>query len=118
MQTNTSNTQDNEKKKEPLQQVFQGKFMRENASFFDILFYNYAKPLLDSSMTQQIKFEQYGELPDRLKIQYEEEKIESEIQHYIKKDPNDRMAFMKGLVSANKWNLSKFMIVRMVLNVN
>ena len=118
MQTNTSNTQDIEKKKEPLQQVFQGKFMRENASFFDILFYNYAKPLLDSSMTQQIKFEQYGELPDRLKIQYEEEKIESEIKQYIKKNPNDRMAFMKGLVSANKWNLSKFMIVRMVLNVN
>jgi len=51
--------------------------MRENASFLDTLFFSYAKPLLDSSMTQQIRFEQYGELPDRLKIEYEEEKIES-----------------------------------------
>lgn len=53
--------------------------MRENASFFEILFYTYPKPLLDSALTQQIRFEQYGDLPDRLKICYEEEKIEKSI---------------------------------------
>ena len=66
-----------------MRQVFQGKHMREGASFWSKLFYSYAKPLLDSSLTQDIRFEQYGELPDRLKIKHEEEKIESKIQHYI-----------------------------------
>ena len=65
--------------KEEVRQVFQGKYMRENASFFEILFYTYPKPLLDSALTQQIRFEQYGDLPDRLKICYEEEKIEKSI---------------------------------------
>ena len=41
--------------KEDLNQVFQGKFMREGVGFFDTLFFNYAKPLLDSAMTQQIR---------------------------------------------------------------
>ena len=49
--------------------------MREGRSFLDIIFFSYAKPLLDSAMTQQIRFEQYGDLPDRLLIKYEEEKI-------------------------------------------
>lgn len=53
--------------------------MRENRSFFDKLFFNYAKPLLDSSMTQQIRFEQYGDLPERLMIKHEEAKIEASI---------------------------------------
>ena len=43
--------------KEELNQVFQGKFMREGVGFFDTLFFNYAKPLLDSAMTQRIRFE-------------------------------------------------------------
>ena len=53
--------------------------MRENASFFDILFYRYAWPLVKSSTTQQIRFEQYGELPERLLIKHEEKHIESHI---------------------------------------
>lgn len=61
--------------------------MRENASFFDKLFYRYPWPLLKSSMTQQLKFEQYGELPEHQKIKYEEEKTEKSIQYYIKKNP-------------------------------
>jgi len=51
--------------------VFQGKMMREEASFIDTVLFRYAWPLLESSMTQQIKFEQYGEIPDRLKICHE-----------------------------------------------
>lgn len=57
--------------------------MREDASFLEKVFYSYARPLLESSMTQQIRFEQYGELPDRLKICHEAKYIESSIQHYI-----------------------------------
>lgn len=45
------------KEEKPLNQVFQGKYMREDASFFDKLFYRYPWPLLQSSMDQEIKFE-------------------------------------------------------------
>lgn len=91
--------------------------MREGRSFLDIIFFSYAKPLLDSAMTQQIRFEQYGDLPDRLLIKYEEEKIEASIKHYIVKDPQDRLAFMKGLISANKYELIKCFAVRSTLTM-
>ena len=69
----------NTETKPTLNKVFQGKMMREDATFFEKVFYSYARPLLESSMTQEIKFEQYGELPDRLKICYESEYLESNI---------------------------------------
>ena len=89
--------------------------MRENATFFEKVFYSYAWPLLESSTTQQIKFEQYGELPDRLKICHESEYLESNIQHYLQKNPNDRYAFLKGIFRANKWHFAKFTAVRFFL---
>ena len=92
--------------------------MRENASFIDKLFYRYSWPLLKSSMTQQIRFEQYGELPERLQIKHEEKLIEENIKHYIKKDPQDRFSFMKGLIATNKQNFIKFSIVRLCLQID
>lgn len=89
--------------------------MREDASFLETLFYSYARPLLDSSVTQQIKFEQYGELPDRLRICHEAKIIESNIQHYIKKNPQDRYAFMKGILKTNQWHFLKFCTIRTFL---
>ena len=63
----------------PIGQVFQGKHMREGASFWNIVFFSYAWPLLKSSMKEPISFEQYGELPERLLIKHEEERIEASI---------------------------------------
>jgi len=40
-----------EDQKETLNKVFQGKMMREDATFFEKLTMSYAKPLLDSAMT-------------------------------------------------------------------
>ena len=91
--------------------------MRENASFLDTLLFRYAKPLLDSSMTQRITFEQYGELPDRLKICYEQERLKEHINYYIEKNPEDKYAFMKGLIGANKWKLALFVFVRFCLSL-
>ena len=71
---------------EKLNQVFQGDFMRENASLWSKLTFGYAKPLLDSSMKQQIRFEQYGELPDRLKICHEAKELETQINYYWSQD--------------------------------
>ena len=62
-----------------MKQVFQGKFMREDASFCSKLFFSYAWPLLETSMESRICFEQYGDLPEGLKICHEEKKIESSI---------------------------------------
>ena len=56
-----------------------------------------------------------GELPEYLKIEHEEKKIEACIQKYIQKDPNDQLAFMKGLVEANKTKFLKFIFVRIML---
>ena len=89
--------------------------MREGASFWDTVFFNYAYPLLKSSMKEPISFEQYGELPERLLIKYEEERIETSIKQYIAKDPSDRFAFMKGLLAVNKGNFIKFAAVRLGL---
>ena len=89
--------------------------MREGASFWSKLCFNYAKPLLDSSVDQQIRFEQYGELPDRLKICHEVRLLESHIQHYMDKDSNDKYAFMKGILSVNRWRFPKFTAVRTLL---
>ena len=110
-------TKTKDKKEEKLNQVFQGRYMREGRSFLELIFYTYAKPLIESAMTQQIRFEQYGELPDRLKIKYEEEKLEAAIQGYIKKNPYDRLAFMKGMLEANKYQLAKFFAVRCILTM-
>lgn len=102
-------------KSENLNQVYQGGFMRENASFWSKLTFGYAKPLLDSSMKQQIQFEQYGELPDRLKICHEAKLLEDQIGYYHEKDNYDQYAFMKGMISVNRWKFFKFYAVRCAL---
>ena len=99
-----------------LRKVFQGKMMREEASFFSRLFMNYAKPLLESSQTQQIRFEQYGELPDRLKICHEQKLLEEHINHFTKKNPKDKYAFLKGIMTAKKWKFLLFVGVNVLLS--
>lgn len=91
--------------------------MREQASFFDKFLFRYAKPLLDSSQTQRITFEQYGELPDRLRICHESENLKSHIEYYSNKTPGDRYAFMKGVLSANKARFLLFVAVRFCLSL-
>ena len=73
------------KKKEHPSQVFQGRKMREESSLWDKMIFNYAKPLLDISMKERICFEQYGDLPDKLKIDHEIAKVEHKIYHHMKK---------------------------------
>lgn len=103
---------------EKVRKVFQGGPMREDASFFDKFTYRYAWPLLESSMTQQICFEQYGDLPDRMKGCHTQKKIKDNIQYYFDKDPNDKLAFAKGLFMANWKQLLTHWSVRMVLMVD
>ena len=89
--------------------------MRENASLWSKITHSYARPLLESSLTQQIRFEQYGELPDRLKICHEAKLLEEQIHKYWQIDPTDKFAFMKGMLYVNRYKFPKFYAVRMLL---
>ena len=75
----TEQTKETKKEEPEVKQVFQGKHMREDASFLSQLFFSYAWPLLECSMESRICFEQYGDLPDHLKIEHEEKRIEESI---------------------------------------
>ena len=48
---------ENKEKKPVVNQVYQGKFMRENESLWSKFFFSFAKPILDSSIEQEICFE-------------------------------------------------------------
>ena len=86
------------KNKKSLKQIFQGKVMGENASFFEKLTFKTANPLLESSLTQQIRFEQLGNCPEHLKLKNLEYDLENTIKESIAKNPKDRFAFLKGVM--------------------
>ena len=73
--------------------------MREEASLLSKIFFSYPKPLLDAAIGERITFDQYGELPDHLKIENEVEKMEKTINYYVEKDPNDDKAVFKGILA-------------------
>ena len=60
--------------------------MREEASWLSKIFFSYAEPLLYSSLKEKICFEQYGLLPEHLKVKYEVDKLQANMDYYVKKD--------------------------------
>ena len=89
--------------------------MREDAAWWQKLFFSYARPLLDSSMKQTIKYEQLGEVPDRLSNARAVKDLTDNIRYYTDRNPNDNHAMMKGILSANRWRFGKFLVVRLLL---
>ena len=73
-----------EKPKSSLKQVFQGKFMRKDASLWSKMTFSYPKPLLDAAMEGDISFAQYGELPEEMKIDDKVKEMQASIDYYIK----------------------------------
>ena len=63
-------------------------------------------------MTQRISFEQYGEIPERMKVCYEAENLEKNIKYFTEKNPKDKYAFAKGIFYTNRWKFSKFVFIR------
>ena len=108
---------ENKEKKPVVNQVYQGKFMRENESLWSKFFFSFAKPILDSSIEQEICFEQYGNLPDRLKTSYESERLLTHINYYTAKKQGDKYAFMKGVLSANRQRFALFVFIRFCLSL-
>ena len=85
--------------------------MRQEASIWEKLFFTYAKPLLNSSMKERICFEQYGELPEHLKIEHELKKVEARIEHFMTKEPNSKYSVLKAVIDANKWKYGGFILM-------
>ena len=75
-----------EEAEKPAGKVFQGKEMREEASWLSKFLFSYAEPLLYSSLKERISFEQYGLLPEHLKVKYEVDKLQANMDYYVKKD--------------------------------
>ena len=92
--------------------------MRDGVSFLDTFLYRYSWPLLQTAMNEDLKLEHLGDIPEDLKIEHEEKKVEERINHYMEKNPQDRLAFMKGLLDANKWQFVKFFVVRACLQID
>lgn len=57
--------------------------MRQEAGLLSKLTFSYPKPLLDLAMKADICFEQYGELPEDLKVKHKVEALESHMQYYV-----------------------------------
>ena len=89
--------------------------MREDASWLSKVFFSYARPLLYSSLTQRISFEQYGLLPEHLKVKHEVEKLQKNMDYYVKKDPSDKNAILKGVLVTNKDRYVMFLACKLLL---
>ena len=83
-------------------QVFQGRYMREDSSFFDKLFWSYPVPLLESSMKEEVHWTQYGNLHPDYQVQSYVKKLQTSVDYYVSKDKSDRLAFVKGISMANQ----------------
>ena len=95
--------------------VFQGKQMREDASWLSKIFFSYSRPLLYSSLKEKISFDQYGVLPEHLKIKHEYEKLQKNMDYYVKKDPKDEYAVFKGVVATSYDRYALFLTCKMLL---
>ena len=68
-------------------------------------------------MTEEICFEQYGDLPDYLKVKYEIKKLEDSMEYYLKKDPDSKNSVIKAVWDINKWWFLIFILGRLVETV-
>jgi len=61
-----------------LKQIFQGRYAEDNGSLLSQYTQSFIEPLLQEAQTNEIKFEQFGKLPDHMNINTEVKKLEAE----------------------------------------
>ncbi len=59
---------DNVKKDEEPNQVFQGFFAKDRSNFLSRLTFSFIEPLLSEAQTEDVCFDQLGELPEYMNI--------------------------------------------------
>ena len=89
--------------------------MREDAPWYNKIFFSYAEPLLYSAMKEKLSFEQYGVMPEHLKIKYEIPRLEENLNYYVKKDPKDKYGVFKGVLNTHKQRFAIFLSAKLML---
>ena len=74
--------------------------MGEGATLFERLKFSYTEPIFESCMKQRLQFEQFGKIPEHMKIQHLMKAFDEGIEYYTKRDPEDKYAFIKGTFKA------------------
>ena len=91
--------------------------MRKEAGLLSKLTFSYPKPLLDTAMEGDICFEQYGELPDELKIKHSMTVLEQNMQYYLKTEPESKNSVIKAIFATNGWMFAFFVVCKLILTV-
>ena len=89
--------------------------MRRDASIFSKMTFSYPKPLLDASMKGDISFEQYGDLPEDLKMKDAMKGLESNMKYYIEKEPDSKNSVIKAIWATNGPMFALFVAGRLIL---
>ena len=104
-----------EKEEEKITQVYQGRTMRGDAKWWEKMTFEYARPLLETSMKENICFEQYGNCPDDLKVMGTTQELEDNIKYYSDKDPESKQSIIKALAASQGRMFMLICAVRMLL---
>ena len=104
-----------EKEEEKVTQVYQGRTMRGDAKWWEKMTFEYARPLLETSMKENICFEQYGNCPDDLKVMGTTQELEDNIKYYSDKDPESKQSIIKALAASQGRMFMLICAVRMLL---
>ena len=67
-------------------------------------------------MKERICFEQYGVLPEKLKIDYEIAKVSERIYQNMRENPDSKSSVLKGMIQANKWKYVIFIFARFAIS--
>ena len=104
-----------EKEDEKITQVYQGRTMRGDAKWWEKMTFEYARPLLETSMKENICFEQYGNCPDDLKVLGTTQELEDNIKYYSDKDPESKQSIIKALAASQGRMFMLICAVKMLL---
>ena len=100
-----------EKKEERIKLRF-----REDVSFFDRFFYNYAKPMLDYAAAGKfIDNDMYGDIPDSKRIYHMINDIEKNAKFFKDENPKDKYAMLKGILYSQRWQFATFVWFRFLV---
>ena len=89
--------------------------MRANASFWDKMTFEYARPLMKTAMEEEICFEQYGNCPEELKVLGTCKELEENIKYYSDKEPESKNSIIKALAATQGKMFALICAVKLLL---
>ena len=89
--------------------------MRGDAKWWEKMTFEYARPLLTTSMKEEICFEQYGNCPEDLKVLNNTKELEDNIKYYHDKNPESKTSVIKALAATQGKMFALICVVRLLL---